>query len=116
MLSKAEVDYLTNARLMKPGQQKYIRYCIRRKLKAFETRDLPALLANAWSAGLFKQVLQVMNCNNQVMDGNNLSKPVSENRVEKPGLCGARDLNPGFPAWKAGVITRLDQRRHPLNS
>ncbi len=111
MLSNAEIDYLTSARLMKPGQQKYIRFCIRRKLKVFETRDLPALLNNPWSATLFKQVLQAMDNNNQVMSCNNLSQPASGNNAEKTGLCGARDLNPGFPAWKAGVLTRLDQRR-----
>ena len=86
MLSNRELDYLLD-KPMSRNQQKYIRYCIRRKLKAFETRDLPALLANAWSAGLFKQVLQVMNCNNQVMDGNNFHGRVEaslENRGIRP--------------------------------
>ena len=25
--------------------------------------------------------------------------------------CAGRDLNPGPPAWKAGILTRLDYRR-----
>ena len=46
MLSRAETEFLRGEKQAKPQQLRYLRHCVRRKIRALKENDLPAIMAN----------------------------------------------------------------------
>jgi hypothetical protein len=57
MLSKAETEFLRSEKQAKPQQLRYLKHCVRRKIRALKENDLPAIMANEWASPLFQATI-----------------------------------------------------------
>ena len=57
MLSRAETDFLRGEKQAKPNQLRYLKHCVRRKIRALRENDLPAIIANEWARDMFQAVI-----------------------------------------------------------
>ena len=58
MLSRAETEFLRGEKQAKPNQLRYLRHCVRRKIRAVRENDLPAIMANEWAKDLFRDAIE----------------------------------------------------------
>ena len=82
MLSRAETDFLRGEKQAKPNQLRYLRHCVRRKIRALGDHDLPAIMANEWASAIFRSAIE----------GNNGHAIESNSAVETP-LSETQDLS-----------------------
>jgi len=57
MLSRAEADFLRGEKQAKPQQLRYLKHCVKKKIRAFEENDLPAILGNDWARVMFQAAI-----------------------------------------------------------
>ena len=70
MLSRAEAEFLRGSKQAKPQQLRYLKHCVKRKIRAFEESDLPAILGNDWARPMFQAAI-----------GNNSTSAIDFNSV-----------------------------------
>ena len=58
MLSRAETEFLRGEKQAKPQQLRYLKHCVRRKIRALKENDLPAIMANEWAEALFRDAIE----------------------------------------------------------
>ena len=57
MLSRVEAEFLRGEKQAKPQQLRYLKHCVRRKIKTLRENDLPAIMANEWARPLFQTAI-----------------------------------------------------------
>ena len=57
MLSRAETEFLRGVKQAKPQQLRYLKHCVRRKIRAFSEVDLPTILSSEWARPLFQTAI-----------------------------------------------------------
>jgi len=57
MLSRAEADFLRGEKQAKPQQLRYLKHCVKKKIRALRENDLPAIMANEWAKDLFRDAI-----------------------------------------------------------
>jgi hypothetical protein len=61
MLSRAETEFLRGEKQAKPQQLRYLKHCVRKKIRAFEENDLPAIMANELASAMFRSAIEANN-------------------------------------------------------
>jgi hypothetical protein len=61
MLSRAETDFLRGETQAKPNQLRYLRHCVKRKIRALRENDSPAIMASEWASALFRSAIEANN-------------------------------------------------------
>jgi hypothetical protein len=79
MLSRAETEFLRGEKQAKPQQLRYLKHCVRRKIRAFSENDLPALLSSEWARPLFQTAIG--NDSGGVIDFNSASDLASRTEI-----------------------------------
>lgn len=59
MLPRREVEFLKDSRSFNPTYRRVLKHHVKEKLEFFLSRDLPAIMANDWSRGLFLETFVV---------------------------------------------------------
>ena len=92
MLSKAETDFLRGEKQAKPQQLRYLRHCVRKKIRALRENDLPAIMANEWASALFRDAIEA-NSGHAIESNSALGMPPSETHDSGgPGRIRTGDL------------------------
>ena len=58
MLSRAETEFLRGEKQAKPQQLRYLKHCVRKKIRALKENDLPAIMANEWARAMFRDAIE----------------------------------------------------------
>jgi len=58
MLSRAETEFLRGQKQAKPQQLRYLKHCVKKKMRALKENDLPAIMANGWARDLFRDAIE----------------------------------------------------------
>ena len=100
MLSRAETDFLKGEKQAKPNQLRYLRHCVKRKIRALRENDLPAIMANDWARAMFRNAIEANN-GGAIESNSALRTPLSETQ----DLSGP-DSNGRPPPCEGGIILR----------
>jgi hypothetical protein len=57
MLSRAETDFLRGEKQAKPQQLRYLKHCVKMKIRALKENDLPTITANEWARTMFRDAI-----------------------------------------------------------
>ena len=92
MLSKAEAEFLRGSKQAKPQQLRYLRHCVRKKIRALRENDLPAIMANGWARDLFKDAIEANS--GYAIESNSAGKtyPSETQDLSGPGRIRTGDL------------------------
>jgi len=91
LLSRAETEFLRGEKQAEPQQLRYLKHCVRRKIRALKENDLPVIMANDWANALFRDAIEA---NSGAIETNSAVKaPTSETqRFGGPGRVRTGDL------------------------
>jgi len=91
MLSRAETEFLRGEKQAKPQQLRYLKHCVRRKIKALRENDLPAIMANEWAKDLFRDAIEA---NSGAIESNSAleTHPTETHELGEPGRIRTGDL------------------------
>ncbi len=92
MLSRAETDFLRGEKQAKPNQLRYLKHCVRKKIRALGENDLPAIMSNEWSSAMFRSAIEA-NGGYAIESNSALETPSSETQdLSGPGRIRTGDL------------------------
>jgi len=91
MLSEAETEFLRGEKQAKPQQLRYLRHCVKKKIKALRENDLPAIMANEWASVLFRDIIEA---NSGAIETNSALETLTPEtqRMSGPGRIRTGDL------------------------
>jgi hypothetical protein len=79
MLSRAETEFLRGEKKVKPQQLRYLKHCVRRRIRTLKENDLPAIMANEWAKELFRDAIG--NNSGGAIDFNSASSRTPETEI-----------------------------------
>ena len=91
MLSTAETDFLRGEKRAKPNQLRYLKHCVKKKIRALKENDLPAIMANDWARAMFRDAIEA---NSGAIESNSASgtHPPETQGMSGPGRIRTGDL------------------------
>ena len=92
MLSRAEAEFLRGQKQAKPQQLRYLRHCVKRKIRALREDDLPAIMSNGWARDLFRDAIEANS--GGAIESNSATKthPSEAQDLSGPGRIRTGDL------------------------